>query len=394
MTVNQIKTFINSVRNAAFGTKETVDTLDVRGLTDLGSKVFENDENTSAFWSALIAKVGQVTVAVREYKGRTRSVKREALDWGAYVEKVSFNIGDVTDSDTWLPASTETAPESDPFNIVDSVDVESRLFKVIGTWERDQSIPDVQLKPFFNSFEQASAVISGLFISLDNALELELERVAAMAVNTHMAVTINSGNTLLARNVLAEYNKIEGTKLLVANCMYDKDFIKYVTKELKLLSDRMRDFSVLFNTAGKQRHTPKDKQVLEVLSDFATSAEMYLESDTYHKELVTLPMYETVTFWQTPGKTYDFANNSAINIKYSDEGTDKTCSFGGIIAYLHDYDAVAASVYNIRTKSIYNPKSERTNYFKKAEVGYAVDPWENGVVFYVADVTEPVTPTE
>jgi len=96
-----------------------------------------------------------------------------------------------------------------------------------------------------------------------------------------------------------------------------------------------------------------------------------------------------VTYWQASGEAFAFDDVSKIDIKnihLAVSGTNETgeISQSGIIAFVHDYDAVASVIYKHRRNSIYNPRAERLNIFDKAEQGYAVDLSENGVVFYLA----------
>ena len=141
--------------------------------------------------------------------------------------------------------------------------------------------------------------------------------------------------------------------------------------------------STLFNDDDLERHTPKDMQVVNVLADFAARLDAYLQSDTFHNELTKLPNYKPVPYWQGSGTSYSFADTSKISVNY-DGVTD--VEVNGVIAVVYDRDAMGVTVDNKRTKSIYNPREEYTNYFYKADMGFYNDMSENGVVFYIANV--------
>ena len=133
----------------------------------------------------------------------------------------------------------------------------------------------------------------------------------------------------------------------------------------------------------------KDKMVLEVNSQFASACDSYLQADTYHNELVKLPMYEEVNYWQAPGQAFAFEDVSKINIKNLELATEDNATGaieqGGIIAFLHDYDSCGSIIMRRRSNSIYNPRAERFNIFEKADKGYMVDLTENAVVFYLGE---------
>ena len=147
----------------------------------------------------------------------------------------------------------------------------------------------------------------------------------------------------------------------------------------------MTKMSTLYNAETDiPRHTPSDKAVVEILGLFASASDTYLQADTYHKELVALPNYEKVVYWQAAGTSFNFEDVSKINITNSniDAGAVEQ---GGILAFVHDVDSCASIIYRRRSHSIYNPRAERYNIFEKADKGFAVDLSENAVVFYIAE---------
>ena len=75
--------------------------------------------------------------------------------------------------------------------------------------------------------------------------------------------------------------------------------------------------STLFNVGGKERFTPKDMLHVILLSDFAKSADAYLQSDVYHNNFVALPKAETVPYWQGSGVDYSFEEISKIHVNTS-----------------------------------------------------------------------------
>ena len=61
----------------------------------------------------------------------------------------------------------------------------------------------------------------------------------------------------------------------------------------------MKRMSVLFNDEDYKRHTPTADLVVNVLQDFDSALVSYLESDTYHNEMVKIAStYSTLPYWQ------------------------------------------------------------------------------------------------
>ena len=95
-------------------------------------------------------------------------------------------------------------------------------------------------------------------------------------------------------------------------------------------------------------------------------------------------MYETVPYWQGSGRTFSFADTSAINVSIA---PNKTIKKSGIVAVIYDYQAMGVTITEKRSASQRNDKDEYTDYFNKANFGYFNDMSENGIVFYLEEVT-------
>ena len=150
---------------------------------------------------------------------------------------------------------------------------------------------------------------------------------------------------------------------------------------MALYIDRLKSMSTLFNVGGKERFTPREDLHVVFLTNFAKASDMYLQSDTFHKELVALPNYESIPYWQGTGTDYDFDNASKIYVKTA-SGNDITIN--GVVGVMFDRDAVAVNNFNRRTTSKWNAKAEFTNYWNKCDARYFNDLNENCVVFFIA----------
>lgn len=192
-----------------------------------------------------------------------------------------------------------------------------------------------------------------------------------------------------AVNLLKAYNTamgLSGENVLTADkAITNKDFLRYASMQIALYADRLGTMSTLFNAGGKERFTPKDMLHIVLLSDFAEGAKIYLESDTFNKELVKLPTAETVPYWQGSGKSYSFADVSKINVQIAKGNTKKDVTLSGILGVMFDRDALGVCNLDRRVTTNYNPKAEFFSNWYKFDAGYFNDLNENFVLFYVAD---------
>lgn len=382
-TVEQIYGIVNDSASEALG-KSAITAKDTGTLVSLGDVVLSSDTNKEQFYKALTDRIGRTVIRAREeYSPKLRSVMKNEMDWGAVYQKISYKWKDAVANPSW-----ETSTQANPFDVEISTEAVQKLFSKIGTYSFEDSIPDYQLFTAFENAAKMNAFISGIYTNMANALAVSEENLANLAVATNIAGVVRKGKDTQKRMLITEYNALTGESLTVATALMNPGFLKYAVREIKLTIGNMKQMSVLFNAEDMPRFTPADRQVVEVLGQFASAVETNMESDVYHNELVSLPAYEEVAYWQAPGTSYAFADVSKVNIqndafKTQDEATG-VVSQDNVVAFIHDIESCASIIYKRRSHSIYNPRAERYNIFEKADKGYAVDLSENAVVFVLA----------
>lgn len=384
--ISQIANLVNDAVKDALGKSTDITQLDTSDIVSIGKAISAYDAY-EPFYKSLTNRIVQTIYFIRTYKGSKRSVLRDEHEYGAFVQKVYYEMPDAVDNPTYEVAQNDGSyKQTSPYDVENVVKVTALIYGGQGTWTLEIIRPEEQIKSSFLSEANMMSFIDGIYIAVENKFKLEEERITALAVNTAMASAINGKK---ARNLLAEYNTLTGEALTVAKCMSDAGFLKFACKEIKDTIDEMENMSTLFNVDGYETFTTKENLVVEMLSKFTSASEVYLEADTYHKELVALPKFEKVSFWQTSGTSFAFDDVSKISLKGDNLITDDNATGevvqGGIICFLHDTENVAAYFGNRRTWEIWNPRSEVMVHGEKARKGYAVDKHANSYVFYVAE---------
>jgi uncharacterized membrane protein len=151
--------------------------------------------------------------------------------------------------------------------------------------------------------------------------------------------------------------------------------------------------STQYNVTGFRTWTPSDRLVTEVLTEYASAMTTFLEADTFNRELVSLPLYEEVPYWQFSGQDNgdfdDVSKISVINEKFiSVTNPTGKIETDGIIAYVHDIENVAAYFGHRRSWEKYNERDDVMIHGETARKGYAVDLNANGIAFQVKYVSE------
>lgn len=386
MLVKQVYTLLNDVIKETMGETAVVQE-DLSGLVDLGDSI-ANAVGYDNYVRKLVDHIGKVIFVNRKYSGGVPSVLMDGWEYGSILEKVSGDLPEATENESW-ELTDGASYDQDVFY---QPKVEVKFFNKKATFEIPVSFTERQVKESFSSAEQMNAFLSMIYNEVDKAMTVNIDNLIMRTINNFIGETVydeyGSGSQtgssgVRAVNLLYEYNTANGTSYTAKQAMLVPEFIRYASYRMKLYAGRMAKISRLFNIGGKARFTPRDLLHIVLLDEFDASASVYLQSDTFHDELVKLPQAETVAFWQGSGLTYDFDDTSTIDIVKSD-GTSIKVS--GVIGVMFDRDAlgVCQTPQGRRVTTHYNAKGEFFTNWYKFDAGYFNDLNENLVVFFVA----------
>ena len=380
MKVTQLKDIVNSATSEVLGKTDVVND-DLSNLVDVGNEIFDTD-NVDNYVKKLIDRIGQVIFVNRLYAGGVPSVLMDSWEYGSVVEKISADMPEADENDSWNLQNGQTYSQDTFYQ----PKVSAKFFNSKVTFDVKLSFTTQQVKESFSNVNELNGFISMLETGVKNSMTVKLDGLIMRTINNMTGQILNSANGLQKVNLLTEYNAVSGQTLTANKALMDKDFLKFASLTIKKYQARITKMSTLFNAGGKARFTTTDNLHTVLLSDFADSAEVYLMSDTYHNDTVSLPNHETVPYWQGSGKSYAFNDISKIDVKI-DAGnkTPKAVTQTGILGVMFDTNALGVSNLNQRTTTSYNARAEfYTNYYKM-DAGYFNDLNENFVVFYIAD---------
>ena len=395
MKTNQIYSMINSMSNEIVG-EGALTVKDTATFVSFGRLVMDSDAYKDSCYQALADRIGRTIVLYEQLVRKNLVERMDTMQFGAVLQTIETkSIANAKQNNSWIYGSSSNVVEQqNPFDVMksDDTDILVQYFSKRATWEIDKKVYDIQLNDAFTNETAFSAFVEMIFQDMYNAMILAENDLQHGVISSAIASAIHAGTKetnpipTMARNLLKEYNTLTNAGLTVANALINKEFLRYCAKEILLVTKKMRDPSVFYNELGatKWHESPQ----VRLLTNYATASDAYLSADTYHKELVALPDYETVNFWQARGTTDDFTTVSSVSIKVHEGDADTTgtdVSQSGVIAYVCDPRRQGYMFDRIRTKSIYNPASECTDYFHKADQGFYINRARCGVVFYIAE---------
>lgn len=387
--IKQKYAVVNDAIADAMGENASITQLDTTDLVSMG-KSLEDMGLLEGWFGALANRIVKTVYFVRVYGQRQRSVLRDEHEYGAFVQKVYYKMPDLVENPEYkipqapvAPSTTPTYNQSSPYDVSATIEVSAAVFGGQGTLALEFVRPVDQIRTAFLNESEMIRFIDGLYVVAENKIKLAEEELTDMAVNTAIAYDINAG---LVRNLLTEYNDLlpeSATPLTADAAMRDADFLRYAAMEIKMAIDFMGEMSTVYNAEGYQTFTDRENLVVEMLSMFNAFSEIYLQSDTFHMELVELPRFEPVPRWQRLDNsvTQTFEDVSSISIA---NGSLEVAQ-SGIICFIHDVEHVAAYFGHRRTWEKYNERDDLFIHGDTMRKGYAVDGHANGLVFVVAD---------
>ena len=380
MEVKQIYDIMNTVTGEVLGKSDIV-AEDLSNIVDVGKEIIDKDA-VDNYVKSLVNRIGKVIFVNRPYSGSAPSVMMDGWEYGSVLEKIQCELPDAVENDSWNLKDGEQYKE----DIFHAPKVSAKFFNSKTTFEVDLSFTDRQVKESLGSPSELNGFTSMLYNSVDKSMTIKTDALIMRTINRMIAETLSHDLTAdtstgyanqssnRAVNLLKLYNEKFGEKLTADKCLTNPAFIR-------LYKDRMSKISNLFNIGGKERFTASGDMHMIFLSDFASAANVYVQSDTYHNEFTALPNAETVPYWQGSGDGYNFNSVSAINVNLDSKKNVKTT---GILGVMFDREALGVTNMDKRVTTVFNAKAEFFNNFFKFDAGYFNDMNENFVVFFVA----------
>ena len=390
MKVTDASSIVNALYQEMTGSTD-ITTVDASNIVDIG-KTLQKVTSVDAIYKSIADKVGKVVVKNKLYTGKFPNLLRDGWEFGSIMETLRVKPYTAVNDPSHNPSNG-----SYPLTDYQAGGVVAKYFTDYDNFEFVYWKPTDQLWSAFNSMDEMVRFLGAIEIAVANSLTVRLQGLAKTAINNMIAQTVhadfpnttsenyNANSYARSINVLKLYNDSTGSNLTVANCRQSADFLKFFVKLVMNTYDRLQDMSKIFNIDGEDTFTKPEDINLVVLSTVANDIKVNMQSDVYHKDLVSLPNYETVPYWQASGTSYDESviGEIKVTIKTGDD-TTATIELPGILGIMFDKNAIGINCEKRKTTTFYHPDLDQTKFFDKYFAQYYNDFSENFVVFYVA----------
>lgn len=168
-----------------------------------------------------------------------------------------------------------------------------------------------------------------------------------------IAALIDENNASRYIHVLTEYNALTGmTTPLTAQTVFQPanfpSFIRWLYSRIativELMGESSQDFQTVINAKPILRASRPDQIRVALLSNFMNEIKSMVKSNTYNADMLTLPKYESIPFWQSidAPDTVDIKpvyTSTAGAVKNATNVVNKA----GIIGLIHDKNALGYS---------------------------------------------------
>lgn len=374
---------------------------DLSNIVDVGTKLLDQSSVTTAgekwrdnFVRSMIDRIGRMVFVDRVYTRIFPDLRRDSWEYGSIMTKSRVKRFRAKVNPSW----TLTAGQVVEQFAFEPPEVMTLFYNAKDAWQIDCSFADIQLREAFTSPREMDRFLSMIRGGIERSFNEKMDLIASRTLNGVIAEKLNAGKGVI--DVLALYNATlaQADQITAEQARTDKGFLRYLAYTVLLTKRRMAAGSgwyQLADEAGYEMQTPADRLRFALHSDFAEALRVFLESDTYHNEMVKIGSYDSVPCWQTSGSVggetdtgFDFDASSRIYAKLPSDNT-QTVNRIGIIGIMWDWDACAICNENRRVTSAYNANGEYWTNFYKCETHSIIDMMENSVVFVVGTGAVP-----
>ncbi len=394
MKMNQIYALLNDINHQMYG-QDAVTVNDLQGIISMGNTIVGDGTATDNFLGKLVDRIGKTVIRTLDLELDFPSLFMDSFEFGAILQKINVNP---FDSITNAAENVGDAGFTPTLLDIHKPEVWVRYFTDADTAKWQVTIPDTMFRTAFESETQMSSFIDAIISAMTDSMTISLNNMSRTAVNNFIAEKIKGSNGVI--NLLTSYNTLFSQSLTPEVAMRTKEFLRYATNEIRKYMKYISQPSVLYNLgdgSGNKvvRATTRDNAHILCLTDFVAGCTAYLESDTFHNELVSLPGYTEVAYWQgNKDATYTnaFATNSSIKVTPSSEdGQDSPTDVeqSGIICVIADRQAIAVGISRRHSGTFYNSIDQYTNMSYSFVEQYINDMSENGLVFVCAAASNP-----
>ena len=375
--VNQIYPIVNSIYKQMTG-QEGIQAVDTASLVAMGTQIILQGK-VDLWLNTLAQRIGYTIDGYRVYRNHFSRLYRTQMEWGGIVQKLTAEMPEAVFDMTYDVGQMDG--QSVDQWIIANPKVHQRFFDKETPYSFFITTQTALLKEAFLNAGAMASLINQIFGKVENKIELVLEDLARIAV-VNFVLNLKPSQEY---HLVTMYNNTNPpATVTMADCRHNADFLHYVTGVINNASRKMESMSVLYNSDGFERFTPKADQHLYMLADFMTILETVSSYAAYHDNYVMISPEVQLPYWQAvkSGSTNPTDFTSITTISGTVDGAVVTKT--NLIGLLFDHDAIGTfrQEEDVLTTPV-NARARYYNTFWHEKQLWFNDMSENGVAFYL-----------
>lgn len=372
--VNQIYDLCNQIFQQMTG-RTDIAAVDSASLVAMGNEVSNLGKN-DLWLNTLARRIGLTIDNYRVYLNKFSDLYRTQVEWGALVQKLTVEMPDAV-ADDMYKVGQMNGQALDHY-IINNPKAKQKIFDKETPYSFFITMQEKMLTEAFLNAGAMASFVNQVFGKVQNKIEVVLEDLARVAlVNMMCNLSVKQEIKLVTL-----YNSKIGSTLNPQTALFDPAFMRFAIGMMNNIASKMETMSVLFNTEGYDRFTPKSEQRFYVLADFITQLETVVQYAAFNPQYVNKSVDIAVPYWQGV-KEGDDINDIAVLSKVIgkvDSKVDKTIE--NVVGVLFDREAIGT--FRQEEKVLTTPVNARGAYYNTfwhEKQMWFNDMSENAVIF-------------
>ena len=372
--VNQIYDLCNQIFQQMTG-RTDIEAVDSASLVAMGNEVSNLGKN-DLWLNTLARRIGLTIDSYRAYRNKFSDLYRTQVEWGALVQKLTVEMPDAV-ADEMYKVGQMNGQALDHY-IINNPKAKQKIFDKETPYSFFITMQEKMLTEAFLNAGAMSSFVNQVFGKVQNKIEVVLEDLARVAL-VNMMCNLSTKQEI---KLVTLYNSKTGSTLNPQTALFDPAFMRFAIGMMNNIASKLETMSVLFNTDGYDRFTPKSEQRFYVLADFITQLETVVQYAAFSPQYVNKSVDIAVPYWQGV-KEGDDINDIAVLSKVIgkvDSKVDKTIE--NVVGVLFDREAIGT--FRQEEKVLTTPVNARGAYYNTfwhEKQMWFNDMSENAVIF-------------
>jgi len=351
--VNQIYDLCNQIFQQMTG-RTDIAAVDSASLVAMGNEVSNLGKN-DLWLNTLARRIGLTIDSYRVYRNSFSDLYRTQVEWGALVQKLTVEMPDAV-ADDMYKVGQMNGQALDHY-IINNPKAKQKIFDKETPYSFFITMQEKMLTEAFLNAGAMASFVNQVFGKVQNKIEVVLEDLARVAL-VNMMCNLSTKQEI---KLVTMYNSKTGSTLNPQTALFDPAFMRFAIGMMNNIASKLETMSVLFNTDGYDRFTPKSEQRFYVLADFITQLETVVQYAAFNPQYVNKSVDIAVPYWQGV-KEGDDVNDIAVLSKVIgkvDSKVDKTIE--NVVGVLFDREAIGT--FRQEEKVLTTPVNARGAYY-------------------------------